>query len=109
MVALQKLSPLPIYEVEEIAKKQGHEVLRTLTEHPELQPIELCWGIVKNHIARNCDFTYENLKLQLEEGFSKVDASTCEKIIRKIKTNYEVWLRSKLIYLHINIVLRFLA
>jgi hypothetical protein len=25
------------------------------------------------------------LKLQLEEGFSKVDASTCEKIIKKIK------------------------
>jgi hypothetical protein len=53
VVALQKLSPLPIYEVDEIAKKQAHEVLRTLTEHPELQPIELCWGIVKNHNDRN--------------------------------------------------------
>lgn len=53
--------------------------------HPELQPIELCWAIVKNHIARSCNFTLSNLKLQLEEGFSKVDASTCEKIIKKIK------------------------
>lgn len=85
VAALQKISPQPLYEVDEIAKKQGHEILRTPPYHPELQPIELCWGIVKNHIARNCDFTLSNLKLQLEEGFAKVNAQTCVKIIRKIK------------------------
>jgi len=84
-VALKKLSPLPVYEVDEIAKKPGHEILRTPPYHPELQPIELCWGIVKNHIARNCDFTLSNLKRQLEEGFRQVNASICEKIIQKIK------------------------
>jgi len=69
----------------EMAKKQGHEILRTPPYHPELQPIELCWGIVKNHIARHCDFTLSNLKSQLEEGFNKVDASTCVKVIQKIR------------------------
>jgi len=49
------------------------------------KPQELCWGIVKNHIARNCDGTKSNLKLQLEEGFAKVNAQTGVKIIRKIK------------------------
>ena len=85
VVALKKLSPLPLYEVDEMAKKQGHEILRTPPYHPELQPIELCWGIVKNHIARNCNFTLSNLKLQLEKGFDKVDASTCKRIISRIK------------------------
>jgi len=86
VAALKKIAPLPVYEADEIAKKHGHEILRTPPYHPELQPIELCWGIVKNHIARNCDFTLSNLKLQLEEGFSQIEASTCAKIIRKIKS-----------------------
>lgn len=85
VIALKKIAPLPIYEVDEIAMPHGHEILRTPPYHPELQPIELCWGIVKNHISRHCDFTLSNLKLQLEEGFAKVDATTCAKIIKKIK------------------------
>lgn len=60
VTALKKISPPPLYEVDEMAKKQGHKILRTPPYHPELQPIELCWGIVKNHIARNGDFTWSN-------------------------------------------------
>jgi len=85
VIALKKIAPLPMYEVDEIAMQHGHEILRTPPYHPELQPIELCWGIVKNHISRHCDFTLSNLKLQLDEGFAKVDAITCAKIIKKIK------------------------
>jgi len=36
-----------------------HSILRTPQYHPELQPIETCWGIVKNHMADQCDFTTE--------------------------------------------------
>jgi len=82
---LKKIAPTPLYEVDEMAKKQGHEIIRTPPYHPELQPIEICWGVVKNHIARNCDFTLSNLKSQLDEGFSKVEPSTCIKIIKKIR------------------------
>ena len=92
IVALKKMTVSPLYEVDEIAKKQGHEILRTPPYHPELQPIELCWGVVKNHMARKCDFTLSNLKIQLEEGFNKVDSFVCEKIIRKIrKKEDEFW------------------
>jgi len=83
---LKKISPMPIYEADEIARKYGHEIIRTPPYHPELQPIEICWGVVKNHIARNCDFTLSNLKAQLEEGFTMVKPSTCTKIIKKIKS-----------------------
>lgn len=82
---LKKIAPEPLYEVNEIAKRHGHEIVRTPPYHPELQPIEICWGIVKNHISRNCDFTLSNLGHQLEEGFTMVKPSTCIKIIKKIK------------------------
>ncbi len=85
VTVLEKIAPLPVYEVDEMANKQGHEILRTPPYHPELQPIELCWGIVKNYMSRHCDFTLSNLKSQLEEGFNQVDASICVKIIKKIK------------------------
>ena len=54
---LKKIAPIPTYELDEIAAKQGHKILRTPPYHPELQPIETCWGVVKNQVARNCDFT----------------------------------------------------
>ena len=89
--ALEKMSLTPIYKIDEIAKDHGHEIIRTPPYHPELQPIEICWGIVKNHIARNCDFTLSNLKSQLEEGFLKVNPSTCAKIIKNIKLKEDLF------------------
>ena len=83
---LEKQSPEPIYAIDEIAKSYGHEVIRTPPYHPELQPIETCWGVVKNHIARNCDFTVKNLIEQLSRSFDKVTPVTCKKIIAKVRT-----------------------
>ena len=82
---LTKVGPEPTYILDEIARKQGHEVLRTPPYHPELQPIETCWGVVKNEIARNCDFTMGNLISQLESAFKKVTAKTCAGLIGKIR------------------------
>ena len=89
---LKKMSPEPVYEIDTIARTHGHEVIRTPPYHPELQPIETCWGVVKNHVARNCDFTMENLIKQLDSGFNKVSAKTCVKIISKVrKIEDEFW------------------
>ena len=82
---LRKIAPNPTYVLDEIARRSGHEVIRTPPYHPELQPIEICWGVVKNQIARNCNFTMENLYKQLEKAFDKVTSSTCQKIIKKIR------------------------
>ena len=60
-------------------------MLRTPPYHPELQPIETCWGIVKNQVARNCDFTMANLLLQLDTAFDSVTNKTCEGLIKKIR------------------------
>ena len=82
---LKKIAPEPIFAIDEIARSLGHEVIRTPQYHPELQPIETCWGVVKNHIAKNCDFTMANLIGQLDTGFEQVTAKTCSKIIAKVR------------------------
>lgn len=82
---LAKIAPKPTYAIDVIAKEYGHEILRTPPYHPELQPIELCWGILKNEVGRHCDFTMSNLLNQLEHSFTKITADTCENVIRKIR------------------------
>lgn len=91
---LKKIAPEPTYAIDVIAQECGHEIVRTPPYHPELQPIEICWGILKNEVARNCDFTIDNLILQLNNSFEKVTAKTCKKIIKKIRTVEDVFWES---------------
>jgi len=89
---LTKMASEPIYAVDEIAASCGHKVLRTPPYHPERQPIETGWGVVKNYMARNGDFTMKNLIKQLDSGFKEVTAETCAKIIAKVRKNEnEFW------------------
>lgn len=80
-----KIAPAPTYILDEIASEQGHEILRTPPYHPELQPIETCWAVVKNQVARNCDFTMSNLLEQLDKAFDSVTAKTCAGIIDEVR------------------------
>ena len=82
---LNKFTISPIYIIDEIAQQFGHQIIRTPPYHPELQPIEICWGVLKNEVARNCNFTMENLLIQLEYAFEKVTKETCSKIIKKVR------------------------
>ena len=82
---VKKLAPEPTYVIDEMAEQHGHEVVRTPPYHPELQPIELCWGVLKNEVARHCDFTMKSLEKQLESAFNKVTAETCRKIIKRVR------------------------
>ena len=83
--ALGKFAPEPTYVIDEMAQQYGHEVVRTPPYHPELQPIEICWGIVKNEVARNCKFTMKELEIQLEAAWQKVTMETCSKIIKQVR------------------------
>lgn len=83
---LDKITTTPTYAIDVLAAKEGHKVIRTPPYHPELQPIETCWGIVKNQIARNCDFTMANLQKQLHLAFEKVTSKSCIGIINRVKT-----------------------
>jgi hypothetical protein len=57
---------------------------RTPQYHPDLQPIEPCWGLVKNHRADHGDFTTRNFHHQLPMALAKVKPSTWSTLIAKV-------------------------
>jgi transposase len=82
---LEKVAPAPTYALDELASEQGHEILRTPPYHPELQPIETCWAVVKNQIARKSKFTMAHLLEQLDDAFDSVTQETCLGLIKKVR------------------------
>ncbi len=79
-----RLATKPEFLIDRIAQQEGHSILRTPPYHPELQPIETCWAIVKNYVAQHNDCTMNKVLILLEEGFAKVTSKTCQKLIKKI-------------------------
>jgi transposase len=82
---LEKVAPAPTYALDELAADQGHEILRTPPYHPELQPIETCWAVVKNQIARTSKLTMSHLLEQLDDAFESVTEETCSGVIKKVR------------------------
>lgn len=81
----------PEFLIDRIADKEGHSILRTPPYHPELQPIETCWAVVKNHVAQHNDCTMKKVWSLLDEGFAKVTNKTCQKLIKKIKKQEDIF------------------
>lgn len=50
---VNQIRPAKTYAVVEIAHGMGHRVLFTPPYHPELQPIEIVWGALKNSLTKN--------------------------------------------------------
>jgi transposase len=81
----RQLCPKPAYELDRLAEAEGHQILRTPQYHPELQPIEQCWAVVKNHCAAKCDYTMAGLRSHLAEGLDKVTSATCQAAITDMR------------------------
>lgn len=97
----KRFAPAPELRLNQLAEASGHSILRTPQYHPELQPIETCWGIVKNHMADNCDFTTQNFHKQLPIALSKVKPGTCRKLIAKVVEQEEkYWTEDEHLYEH---------
>jgi transposase len=86
----QHASP-PRYMLDELAVQCNCEILRTPQYHPELQPIEHVWGIVKSDIAatQTGDFSMKSLQGRLPSAFSKVTPAMCQNIFRHIREEEE--------------------
>ena len=85
----KKIAPAPQYCLDQIAAEYDISILRTPQYHPELQPIESCWAVVKNYMADNCDFTMKGMREKLPEAFAKVTSRTCRRIIAKVVAQEE--------------------
>ena len=97
LFALCKLfEPNPEYKLDKIAEAEGHAILRTPQYHPELQPIEMCWGVMKNYMAQHCDFTLQKLRKNLPLAFAQVTSETCKKLIAKtLAEENRYWLEDR--------------
>ena len=95
----KRFAPVPEYKLDQIAETAGYSILRTPQYHPELQPIETCWGIVKNYMADHCDFTMKNFREQLPFAFAKVTSRTCKSLIAKVvKQEEKYWTEDNSLY-----------
>jgi hypothetical protein len=75
--------PKPEYKIDKIAEAAGHQILRTPQYHPEFKPIEMCWGVMKNFMAKHCDFTLQKLRKNLPLAFAQITSKTCQSLIAK--------------------------
>lgn len=88
--------PKPEYKIDKIAEAAGHQILRTPQYHPELQPIEMCWGVMKNFMAKHCDFTLQKLRKNLPLAFAQVTSKTCQNLIAKtVAEENRYWLEDR--------------
>jgi transposase len=85
LAVCRQLCPKPAYDLDRLAEAAGHQILRTPQYHPELQPIENCWAVVKNHCAAKCDYAMAGLRVHLEDGFEKVTSETCQAAIAEMR------------------------
>jgi transposase len=90
---LVQVAPAPTYALDELARAQGHAILRTPPSHPELQPIDTCWAVVKHQIARKHKCTMAHLLEQLDEAFGSVTEETCAGLIKKVREVEEKYWR----------------
>ncbi|MGR3219428.1 MAG: transposase [Candidatus Anammoxibacter sp.] len=87
---INKYRPARIYQLDNMLKNnpeystRGIEILRTPQYHPELQPIEKCWAVMKQYMAKHCDFTLKGLHKNLERAWTKVTSRTMRGIMKKV-------------------------
>lgn len=81
----KQLCPPPPRRLDRIAEAAGHTILRTPPYHPELQPIETVWALIKQYCATRCDYTLAGLKIHLEAGFDQVTPAICQSLIQTVR------------------------
>lgn len=61
------------YKLDELLEAHGHNVLRLPPYHPELNPIEKIWAMMKNWVAaRNVTFKLKDVEVLAREKFAAI-------------------------------------
>jgi len=70
-----KNRPAPRYLVQDLAKDFGKSIVHSPVVHPELNPIEMVWGIVKMALKRtSIEFKLTTLKALVADQFAKISS-----------------------------------
>lgn len=69
------------------ASKYAHNVLFLPVHHPELNPIELAWGVVKNDCAKHFQKTrdWHDVRQYLETALNEISSETCEGMYQHVR------------------------
>jgi hypothetical protein len=81
-----------VYAIDKLLSEHGHSVLRLPPYHPELNPIELIWVLVKNYVAaHNVTFNLDDVWKIAVDKFNNVKMEEWKKIcdhVTKIEDDY---------------------
>ena len=78
--------PKPKYVISEIAAKYKVKILILPVAHPELNPIELVWSQLKQHLKKkNVDYSLTNVEKLAKEFFADFENSKWKKCVDHVK------------------------
>lgn len=82
---LQNKDRFKRYVIDELIRSNGFEILQLPPYHPELNPIEKIWGILKNYVAnKNVEQNLSSIMALINERLEMIDqtiwANTCRHI-----------------------------
>lgn len=85
--------PKPKYVISEIAAKFKVKILILPVAHPELNPIELIWSQLKQHLKKkNVDYSLTKVEELAKEFFAEFDNSIWKKCVDHVKKIEEEYL-----------------
>lgn len=71
------------YLIDDLAETHNRKILRLPPYHCELNPIELAWANVKDHVKKNnTSYKLSDVKILLLEGIERVDGNMWKNFIR---------------------------
>ena len=76
------------YVIDEIARANGHDILRLPPYYCQFNPIELIWAQVKRHVRThnsNCDHSMKNVERLTREAIENITAEDWRKCIQHVK------------------------
>lgn len=93
---VKSMKPLfKTYELDEMAKTKGHEVLRLPPYHCQFNPIELIWANIKGKVARrNTSFTINEVERLTREAIQEITCEDWKKAVEHTKKIIEeAWIK----------------
>lgn len=85
----QRIDRTPLVQKE--AQKYGHQLLILPVHHPELNPIELIWALVKNKCAKKLrnGMSFKDVLANLKEEFGNISEENCQNVYEHVKKQEE--------------------
>lgn len=90
--------------------KYDHRVLRLPPYHPELNPIEKIWALVKNWVAsRNMNFTFTEVEKLTRQRFDEITAEDWQRICDHVDKVVEEYMEKERMFDEVSDEFRFVV